>query len=188
MGDVTPFPKSRQLARGERRYRRKVASPKQWQAIRAAKCAGSCRICETSQVVALPGFVLESHHLVPRDRHGDDVPDNIIGLCEPCHRGVELREPAHCRLMLTRLSDAEYAYAIRDDTLDDIFPGTGSMGQAWRSFQAQPPLFEASRKKRTGAAAANYDRRFNDSLPGFEEQQVQRERRGARVNRQEVKP
>ena len=23
-----------------------------------------------------------------------------------------MREPAHCRLMLTRLSDAEYAYAV----------------------------------------------------------------------------
>ena len=32
-----PFPKQRQLARGQRRYRRKVASPKLWQAIIAAK-------------------------------------------------------------------------------------------------------------------------------------------------------
>ena len=39
-----PYPKSRQLARGERRYRRKVASAKQWQAIMAAKI-GPCRVC-----------------------------------------------------------------------------------------------------------------------------------------------
>ncbi len=109
MGDVTPFPKSVQLARGERRYRRRVASPKQWQAIRAAKCEGvPCRVCR----IELQTFPLESHHLIPRDRHGDDLADNIVGLCAKCHGGVELREPAHCRLMLTRLSDAEYAYAV----------------------------------------------------------------------------
>jgi hypothetical protein len=38
-----PDPKSRSLARGARRYRRKVASPKQWQAIIAAK-RGPCRV------------------------------------------------------------------------------------------------------------------------------------------------
>ena len=72
-----PFPKSRQLARGERRYGRKVASPKQWQAIRAAKCEGACRICEyaswsPAQPDARPErWPLESHHLIPRDRHAD---------------------------------------------------------------------------------------------------------------------
>ena len=103
-----PYSKSRQLARGERRYRRKVASPKQWQAIRAEKCSGHCRICN----IAAPAGGLDSHHLVARDRFGDDVPANIIGLCRDCHRGVELREPAHCRLLLTRLADAEYAYMV----------------------------------------------------------------------------
>jgi 5-methylcytosine-specific restriction endonuclease McrA len=112
MGDVTPFPKSVQLARGERRYRRRVASPKQWQAIRAAKCQ-SCRVCERGPFpVTGPYNSIQAHHLVPRDRHGDDLADNIVGLCAKCHGGVELREPAHCRLMLTRLSDAEYAYAV----------------------------------------------------------------------------
>lgn len=112
VGDVTPFPKSVQLARGERRYRRKVASPKQWQAIRAAKCSRECRICGNGPSPVTGGVTLESHHLIPRDRHGDDTADNIIGLCPSCHAGVELRQPHHCRLMLTRLSDAEYAYAV----------------------------------------------------------------------------
>ncbi len=103
-----PFPKSSQLARGERRYRRKVASPKQWQAIRAAKCSGSCRVC----VIGPPSSGHESHHLIPRDRHGDDVADNIIGLCASCHRDVELREAPMCRVLLSRLTDAEYTYAV----------------------------------------------------------------------------
>ena len=68
-GDVTPFPKSVQLARGERRYKRKVASPKQWQAISEAK-RGPCRVCSDrnpaprdpfeKQLTEL-GFVLSNH-------------------------------------------------------------------------------------------------------------------------------
>lgn len=108
-GPAKPDPKARQLARGPRRYRRKVASPKQWQAIQDAKCSGNCRICS----IAAPAGGHDPHHLVPRDQFGDDVPENIIGLCRACHEGVELREPAHCRLMLTRLADDEYAYALK---------------------------------------------------------------------------
>lgn len=105
---VKPYPKDAQLARGPKRYRRKVASPKQWQAIRAEKCAGHCRICR----IAAPSGGHDAHHLVSREDFGDDVPRNIIGLCRDCHRGVTLREERHCRLMLTRLSDDEYAYMI----------------------------------------------------------------------------
>ena len=116
MTDAKPYPKSQQLARGAKRYRRKVASPKQWQAIRAAKCRGQrCRVClatdGVTSKVSGPTWI-DAHHLIPRDRGGDDVADNIIGLCRNCHGGVEIREKAHCRLMLTRLTDAEYAYAI----------------------------------------------------------------------------
>ncbi len=100
-----PHPKSKQLARGQRRYRRKIASPKQWQAIYAAKCR-SCRICLAH--VAL--VTVDPHHLVARDHFGDDVPENIIGLCRDCHEHVERRDPFHCRIMLRRLDDAEYAY------------------------------------------------------------------------------
>ena len=108
---MKPYSKEQQLSRGARRYRRKVASPKQWQAIIAGKCSYKCRVCGA---YCAPPFTehLDAHHLIPRDYFGDDVVDNIIGLCQVCHRGVELREPAHCRLMLTRLSDAEYAYAV----------------------------------------------------------------------------
>lgn len=34
--------------------------------------------------------------------------------------------------------------AERDDTLHDIFPGTGSMTRAWESFQSQPALWDQS--------------------------------------------
>jgi hypothetical protein len=30
-----------------------------------------------------------------------------------------------------------------DDTLDDLFPGTGAVGRAWESWRAQRTLFDA---------------------------------------------
>lgn len=106
-----PYSKERQLARGARKYRRKVASPKQWQAIQAAKCR-ECRVTGANRIHN--HATIDPHHLIPRDApwFGDDVADNIIGLERSIHEGIELREPAHCRLMLTRLTDAEYAYAV----------------------------------------------------------------------------
>ena len=116
--DAKPYTKESQLARGPRKYRRKVASPKQWQAIIAAKCEAGCRICK----IPPPLFDRarhDPHHLIPTDWHGDDVADNIIGLCRTCHGRIEVRHVTAVRLMLTRLSDAEYAYAV------------GKAGEAW---------------------------------------------------------
>lgn len=86
--DVQPYFKETQLARRVKKYRRKVASPKQWQAIFADK-QGPCRLC----AAAGPS---QMHHLVPRDRGGDDVAENMIPLCAACHQLVELRHPDAC--------------------------------------------------------------------------------------------
>lgn len=102
MTDAKPYPKASQLARGERRYRRKVASPKQWQAIIEAK-RGSCRGCYATGVV-------EFHHLVPRVHGGDDLADNIVPLCASCHRLVTERRVHPARFV--SLTDAEYAYVV----------------------------------------------------------------------------
>jgi hypothetical protein len=107
--DVTPFPKAKQLARGERRYRRKVASPKQWAALWEAK-RGPCRVCTAYSFDS----VIDPHHLVFREDGGDDVPDNIVPLCRGCHEALHRRAtPAIARLLLSRLSDAEYAYMVQ---------------------------------------------------------------------------
>jgi hypothetical protein len=109
---AAPFPKSVQLARGERRYRRKVASPKQWQAIIEAK-RGPCRCCEVNVIGGgWPGDI-EYHHLVTRQDGGDDVADNIVPLCSPHHGDVTQRAAGACRALLSTLSDAEYAYMIQ---------------------------------------------------------------------------
>lgn len=103
-GEAKPYSKAQQLARGERRYRRKVASPKQWQAIIAAK-GKVCRTCHTWKNV-------QYHHIVPRDFGGDDVADNIVPLCGYSHDGVTQRRQKYVHEFLASLSDAEYAYAV----------------------------------------------------------------------------
>jgi 5-methylcytosine-specific restriction endonuclease McrA len=105
-----PFPKSRQLARGEKRYRRKVASPKQWAAIRAEKLDEQpCAICGDYSP-------LTAHHLVPRSAGGDDVPENIVGLCGDgttfCHGAVTRRDSGALQELARSLTDAEYAYVV----------------------------------------------------------------------------
>jgi 5-methylcytosine-specific restriction endonuclease McrA len=107
-----PYPKDAQLSRGARRYKRKVASPKQWQAIIAAK-TGPCRVCEARWgVSALPRYGVEYHHLVSRQDGGDDVGDNIVPLCSFCHDDVTRRYSGSCGALIGTLSDAEYAYMV----------------------------------------------------------------------------
>jgi predicted restriction endonuclease len=108
-----PDPKSRSLARGERRYRRKVASPKQWQAIIAAK-GEPCRLCifPKGNGHGLP--VVEFHHLVPRRApyFGDDVADNIVALCHECHMKIEAGANYYHAKLAASLTDPEYAYVV----------------------------------------------------------------------------
>jgi 5-methylcytosine-specific restriction endonuclease McrA len=110
-GDAKPRPKSAQLARGQRRYRRKVASPKQWQAIIAEK-QGPCRVCVTLSGNGHDTGLVQMHHIVSREDFGDDVADNIVPLHAPCHDRVTRRKSLAALALLTSLSEAEYAYAV----------------------------------------------------------------------------
>ena len=104
---MPPYSKEQQLSRGERRYRRKVASSKRWQQLWDEK-RGPCRICG-SGVASL----MELHHLVARSHFGDDVADNLVPLCTECHCAITLRRSAAgAKRLLLSLSDAEYAYMI----------------------------------------------------------------------------
>jgi 5-methylcytosine-specific restriction endonuclease McrA len=109
-----PDPKSRTLARGERRYRRKVASPKQWQAIIAAK-TGPCRVTvapTTNGGTPSTSQPIEFHHLVARAQGGDDVEDNVVPLSPDGHRRVSEREPDALAALAASLTGAEYAYVV----------------------------------------------------------------------------
>jgi 5-methylcytosine-specific restriction endonuclease McrA len=106
-----PFPKSKQLARGERRYRRRVASPKQWAAIRADKLYGNYCAIE-----ACANDAETLHHLVPRSMGGDDVADNLVGLCgngsSGCHGLVTENDPGTLAALAASLRESEVAYVV----------------------------------------------------------------------------
>lgn len=106
-----PFPKASQLARGERRYRRRVASPKQWQAIREAKI-GPCRVCCDPATNGRLYGRIQLHHLLSRAQGGDDVVENIVPLCPECHERVTRRCADECLALADNLEDGEYAYLI----------------------------------------------------------------------------
>lgn len=111
MSEARPYSKAQQLGRGTKRYRRKVASPKQWQAITAAKI-GPCRVCGSAANNGRVHGRIQFHHVVARDFHGDDLAENIVPLCSDCHELVTHRDREACRVLCASLSDAEYAYAV----------------------------------------------------------------------------
>jgi 5-methylcytosine-specific restriction endonuclease McrA len=109
--DVTPDPKSRTLDRPRKKYRRKVASRKQWAKIVAEK-VGPCRVCGS---VASNGRMhghIEFHHIVSRQDGGDDVAENVAPLCPDCHGLVTRRDDLACYHLLRTLRDSEYAYMV----------------------------------------------------------------------------
>lgn len=107
-----PYPKEKQLARGQRRYRRRVASAKQWQALFEAK-RGPCRVCTDAGTNGhgVPAL-LALHHLVSRQDGGDDVASNLVPLCFDHHDEVTRRLPEPCFALLATLRDDEYAYVL----------------------------------------------------------------------------
>lgn len=103
-GDARPLPKTAQLARGDRRYRRKVAGAKRWQQIADAK-QGPCRVC----FEPAPN---ELHHILSRAHGGSDTEANIAPLCRRCHDRITRRVETVVRMFLVSLTDAEYSYAV----------------------------------------------------------------------------
>lgn len=115
-GPARPAPKSAQTARRTKKYRRKVASPKQWAGLHSEK-NGPCRLC------GKPG-PSQLHHVIPRDRGGDDVAENLVPLCAECHGFVEARVQDVCRRLVESLwrdgtepgprggPKDEYSYAV----------------------------------------------------------------------------
>lgn len=101
-----PYPKTKQLARGYKRYRRKVASAKEWQKIRAEKYT-SCRLASSGC-----SGILELHHVISRAQGGDDVADNVVPICTGHHFYVTERNPAALRFLAENLLDSEYAYVV----------------------------------------------------------------------------
>lgn len=102
--DAKPFSKEQQLARGSRRYHRKVAGPRRWAQIAEAR-QGRCLVCGASP----PN---ELHHLIPRSQGGADTEGNIVPLCRDCHRRVEAHDSETCHALAVALDDLAYAYVV----------------------------------------------------------------------------
>ena len=100
-----PYPKEKQLGRAFRKPKRARLTDKQF-AVMAAQKMGPCRVCNART------SMMHSHHVVFRGHGGGDVPDNIVPVCPDCHNALHNRAPAIGRLLWSKLSDAEYAYAI----------------------------------------------------------------------------
>lgn len=102
-----PHSKETQVGAGRpKRYRRRVASPKQWAALRAEKLDG--RFCRLNCFEAAD----QLHHLVPRSQGGDDTADGLVPLCAKHHERVTRRDPEALRFLAESLTDAEYAYCV----------------------------------------------------------------------------
>ena len=111
-GPALPHPKAASTKPGRlRRYRRKIASPKQWQAIVAAKL-GPCRVCGAEGKNGKLYGLIHLHHLVTRQDGGDDVADNIVPLCPFDHDRITRRDPGVGLVLMLSLTDAEYAYMV----------------------------------------------------------------------------
>ena len=109
MGLNTP-PDPKPARAPTKRYRRKVASRKQWAAIAAEK-TGPCRVCGSLENGRVESRI-QLHHVVARNHGGHDRPANIVPLCIGCHEDVTLRFQPACRSMLEALTDDEYAEMV----------------------------------------------------------------------------
>ena len=108
-----PYSKEKQLGPRRRKYRRVVASRKQFQQLAAEKI-GPCRVCTAPSSNGHDFGVVDAHHVVPRSApyFGDDLADNLAPVHRACHDRVHAREPEACRALVESLTDAEYAYAV----------------------------------------------------------------------------
>lgn len=106
-----PFPKSKQLARGTRRRPRFRANQAQWEVLHRTKI-GPCRVCQSATSNGRLHSDIQLHHIVPRSQGGDDYADNLVPLCGDCHRLIHARDGVAVLLLIAKLTDAEYAYAI----------------------------------------------------------------------------
>lgn len=122
-GPARPFSKTSQVARGPRKYRRKIASPKQWAGLQAER-QGPCILCGNPP----PN---ELHHIVPRDRGGDDVADNLLPLCRVDHRLVEDRDPRTVRRFVHMITLDERAPGARAGCRDAYSYAVEKVGEDW---------------------------------------------------------
>jgi 5-methylcytosine-specific restriction endonuclease McrA len=83
---------------------------KQWTSLWRQIVAGKyCRLCGERAETA--------HHIVARNKGGDDVGENLMEVCgdgtRGCHGRIEARDPETCAAVRTNLRGSELEYVLR---------------------------------------------------------------------------
>ncbi|MCR4338582.1 MAG: HNH endonuclease [Gemmatimonadaceae bacterium] len=126
---------------------RLVADRDDWTRIVAEK-HGPCRSCQSTDRI-------EFHHVVPRSLRGDDLPANVVPLCQDCHGAWERKTPgweeiAHAiRASLTPL-ERQYVVAKKGKRFLDRYYAEGALCPKCRR---QASITAEAKPKPEGAAS-----------------------------------
>jgi hypothetical protein len=100
----------------------------------------TCLFCEMSneQHQEEYGAELHAHHVVPRINDGRDDADNLIMLCQACHRRIE---EAHARAVGEKIERLEFAVDDVKATIGAIYAGARDIRRGLRLFLEDHPTF-----------------------------------------------
>lgn len=75
---------------------------------------GTCRVGKGANAECMETWALHRHHLVGRDRNGDDVDENIIPLCHACHDALHssIFAPVIAKRIRETMLDAEERFVL----------------------------------------------------------------------------
>lgn len=152
---ITPYPKPA----------RRIIDPWAARTKKGPHSIITCRCCG----VAYRRTRLHMHHLVPRSRSGDDVPDNLVPLCagpgtKDCHGLFESHPKTRLfgHLIISNLTPNELAYCrlkMGQGFLDRYYPARHRLTQGewawldawlarepgrWGQFEPSPPTAPAA--------------------------------------------
>lgn len=117
---------------------------------------------------------------MPARTKGEPVPTFVVAPAQSGFRSTGLTgsKPREFCEWLIRCLGAE-----RGDSLDDLFPGTGAVTEAWERFQRQTSIFERPAYPISKPNRENRLRRWNDPLPGVEPASNRSEGNGRNLRR-----
>lgn len=118
-------------------------------------------ICQPARTA---GAVVRSYFVGPAPPRGFAAPDGWL---------VGSKTAAFCEWVIRCLG------AEPEDTLDDLFPGTGIMARPWDNWQRQPPLWRGDGSQESFGGRFNRLRRTQPQLPEMPEPVVRKERKAA---------
>lgn len=90
---------------------------------------GKCRVGKEAHPDCMVTWALHRHHLVGKDRNGDDVDENLIPLCHACHDAFHssIFAPAIAAAIRASMLDVELRFVLEHpeggaEWLDKTYP------------------------------------------------------------------